>query len=186
MRKSVIYLVIGISTVVVAIAVVLITFCKPKVRVEDILAVYRDEAEYSGLTILYPLNETLFPPEIVAPTFRWKDGKAESDTWLVTIKFQDDKGRMNFLTRKPQWTPQAGEWEAIKKRTLEKEAEVTVLGVNRSAPAKILSGARISITTSKDEVGAPLFYREVDLPFVDAVKDPSRIRWRFGAISSPK
>jgi len=30
-----------------------------------------------------------------------------------------------------------------------------------------------------------LFYREVNLPFVDAVKDPSRIRWRFGSISSP-
>jgi tetratricopeptide (TPR) repeat protein len=33
-------------------------------------------------------------------------------------------------------------------------------------------------------VGAPLFYREVNLPFVEAVKDPSAIRWRFGAISS--
>ncbi len=29
-----------------------------------------------------------------------------------------------------------------------------------------------------------MFYREVNLPFVEAVKDPSRIRWRFGAISS--
>ena len=32
-------------------------------------------------------------------------------------------------------------------------------------------------------MGAPLFYREVNLPFVDAVKDPSRIQWRFGSIS---
>ncbi len=187
MRKSVIYLVVGISIVAVIIAAVtLIVFRKPTVHIEDILAVYRDEAEYSGLTILYPLNETLFPPEIVAPTFRWKDGKAESDTWLVTIKFQDTDGRMNFLTSRQQFRPRAKEWEAIKKRTLEKEAEVTVLGVNRSAPEEILSGGRISISTSRDEVGAPLFYREVDLPFVDAVKDPSRIRWRFGAISSPK
>jgi tetratricopeptide (TPR) repeat protein len=93
---------------------------------------------------------------------------------------------MNFLTRKPHWTPLAGEWEAIKKRSVEQEAEVTILGVNRSTPKKILSGERISITTSKDQVGAPLFYREVDLPFLNAVTDPSRIRWRFGAISSPK
>jgi len=184
MRKSVIYLVAGISTVVVAIVVVtLITLRKPRVHVEDILAVYQDQAEYSGLTIHYPLNETLFPPEIVPPTFRWKDSKSESDTWLITIKFQDDNGPMNFLTHKPQWSPPAGKWQTIKKRSLEKEAKVTVLGVNRSDPQKILSGNRISISTSRDEVDAPLFYREVDLPFVDAVKDPSRIRWRFGAVS---
>ncbi|HUS73137.1 MAG TPA: tetratricopeptide repeat protein [Sedimentisphaerales bacterium] len=187
MRKSIIYLVVGISTVAIVIAAVtLIVFLRPGVRVEYILAVYQHEAEYSGLTILYPLNETLFPPEIVSPTFRWKDDKSGSDTWLITINFRDNNGRMNFLTSKQQFRPRAKEWEAIKKRTLEKEAEVTVLGVNRSTPKEILSGGRISISTSRDEVAAPLFYREVDLPFVDAVKDPSRIRWRFGAISSPK
>ena len=37
---------------------------------------------------------------------------------------------------------------------------------------------------SADEVGAPLFYREVNLPFIEAVKDPTKIRWRFGPISS--
>jgi hypothetical protein len=187
MRKSAIYLVVGIGTLAVVILVIVpIALRKPDIRVEDILAVYQDEAEYSGLTILYPLDDTLFPPEIVPPIFRWKDGKAESDTWLVTIKFQDEKGRMNFVTDEQQWRPKLKEWEAIKKRSLEKEAKVTVLAVNRSAPKEILSGGRISISTSKDEVGAPLFYREVDLPFVDAVKDPSHIRWRFGAISSPK
>ena len=34
-------------------------------------------------------------------------------------------------------------------------------------------------------MGAPLFYREVILPFEEADKDPSRIRWRFGPIDSP-
>ena len=186
-RISVIYLVMGISAVAVAIAVViLIASRKPELRAEDILAVYEDEAQYSGLTIRYPVNETLFPPEIVPPTFRWKDSQPESHTYLVTIKFQDDEGRMNFLTHDPQWTSEARQWEAIKKRSLEKEAEVTIVGVKRSSPPRIVSGGRISIKTSQDEVGAPLFYREVNLPFVDAVKDPSHIRWRFGAISSPR
>jgi tetratricopeptide (TPR) repeat protein len=185
-RKSVIYLVVGISTLTIAVVVVaLIALRRPRVHVEDILAVYQEQAQYSGLTILYPLNETLFPREIVPPTFHWEDSKPESDTWLITIKFQDDNGRINFLTHKPQWSPEAGQWQTIKKRSLEQEAKVTILGVNRSAPGKILTGDRISITTSRDDVGAPLFYREVDLPFADAAKDPSRIRWRFGAVSSP-
>jgi tetratricopeptide (TPR) repeat protein len=177
----------GISAVAVAIAVViLIASRKPELRVEDILAVYEDEAQYSGLTIRYPVNETLFPPEIVPPTFRWKDSQPESYTYLVTIKFQDDEGRMNFVTHDPQWTPEARQWEAMKKRSLEKEARVTILSVKRSSPVRIVTGGRISVKTSQDEVGAPIFYREVNLPFVDAVKDPSHIRWRFGAISSPR
>jgi len=184
LRKLVIYFVLGISIAALIMAVTLIVSRINTVHIEDILAVYRDEAEYGGLTILYPLDETLFPPEIVAPAFCWKDDKSGADTWLVTIKFQDDRERMNFVTSKQQWRPKVKEWEAIKRRSFEKEAEVTVLGVSRSAPKEILSGGRISIRTSGDEVGAPLFYREVDLPFIDAVKDPSRIRWRFGTVSS--
>jgi Flp pilus assembly protein TadD len=176
---------VGIVTVVIA-ASVLIVFLKPRVRVEDVLAAYQDQGQYSGLTIKYPFNEVVFPPEIVSPVFRWKDDKPESDTWLVTIKFRDNNERMNFLAHEQKWKPKAKDWEAIKKRSLEKEAEVNIVGVNRSAPKEILSGGRIFISTSKDRVGAPLFYREVDLPFVDAVKDPSRIKWRFGTISSPQ
>ena len=32
----------------------------------------------------------------------------------------------------------------------------------------------------------PLFYREVNLPFAEAVKDPSKIHWRFGPIDRPE
>ena len=33
-------------------------------------------------------------------------------------------------------------------------------------------------------MGDSIFYREVPLPFITAVQDPSRIRWRFGSIDS--
>ncbi|MFQ6036423.1 MAG: hypothetical protein ACE5NM_11355, partial [Sedimentisphaerales bacterium] len=193
MRKPVVYLVTGIVMVAVATTVFVITaLLRFEPRIEDILAAYQDQMQYSELTISYPLDGTLFPPEIVPPTFRWKDSNSSSDTWLITVKFQDDKGRdpasrqghMNFLTKVKQFKPEPRDWEIIKKRSLEKEAEVTILGVSLKAPTKILSRGQISIKTSKDEVGAPLFYREVNLPFVDAVKDPSHIRWHFGPISS--
>jgi len=187
LRKSVIYivLVVGIAAVI-GVAVKLIFSYIDNIHINNILAAYQEEADYSGLTILYPLDETLFPPEIVPPTFRWKDDRPESDIWLVTIKFRDDGGRMNFITSRQKWKPKAKTWDDIKKRSLEKEAEVSIIGVSSSSPRKILSGNSISISTSSDEVGTPIFYREVDLPFVEAVKDPSRIRWRFGAVSSQK
>ncbi len=154
------------------------------VQCGDVLASYREDADYRGLTIDYPLHATLFPPEIAPPTFRWTDSDPQSDTWLVTIKFLDDAGRVSVLTRDTEWTPPVAQWEEIKRRSLAKEATVAVLGVSRSTPKTIRSGARIAISMSTDEVGAPLFYREVNLPFIEAVKDPTRIRWRMGPVSA--
>jgi len=175
----------GISIVAVVIATIIILYVSGP-QIEDILSLYRDGAQYSSLTIRYPLNETLFPPEIIPPTFQWEDADSTSDTWLLTIKFQDNEDRINIFLQETQWTPDSNQWELIKKRSLEKQAVVTILGVNRRSRGEILSAGKISNKTSEDPVGAPLLYREVNLPFIDAVKDPSRIRWRFGTISSPK
>lgn len=151
---------------------------------KDILRHYHRDAEYGNLTIRYPLNETLFPPDIVAPTFRWEDDNSRVTTWLIAVSFQDQQAHMSFLTRERQWRPEPEQWAVIKQRTLEKNADVTILGTGRLIRSRILSAGRITIRTSADPVGAPLFYREVNLPFVEAVKDPSRIRWRFGPVSS--
>jgi len=186
MRKSFKYFIVVISATAIVVAIVLlITSHERPLRAEDILAHYQEDVEYGRLTIGYPLDETVFPPEIAAPTFRWNDNSA-SDMWLVSISFQDNKGGMNILASESRWTPEQEQWQNIKKRSREKDARVTILGVNRQSTAKIASAGRIKIRTSKDRVGAPLFYREVNLPFVDAVKDPSLIRWRFGDISSPE
>jgi|GEM_PF-5022858 len=64
-------------------------------------------------------------------------------------------------------------WEEIKTRCLAKQAIVTVVGFNRWSPSKALSVGHCRIRTSADKVGAPLFYREVNLPFIDTVKDES-------------
>ena len=183
MRKPAVYIVMGISITAVVV-VILIALYVPEPRIDDILALYKDDAQYRGLTIRYPLNETLFPPEIAAPTFHWEDANSISAKWLVTVKFQENEDCMNFFVGEPQWTPEPENWELIKDYSKDKQAVVTILGVNRWIPRKILSAGQISIKTSRDPVGAPLLYREVNLPFIDAVKDPSHIRWRFGPISS--
>jgi tetratricopeptide (TPR) repeat protein len=186
MRKSVKYFIAGIGVTAVAVFIIVMSlFNRRQLRVDEILAHYQKDAEYSNLTINYPLDETLFPPEIVSPTFRWNDDSG-SDTWLVNISFQDGKAGMNVLANEPKWIPEPRQWQSIKNRSLEKDAEVTILGIKKGISNKIVSAGRIKIGTSKDKVGAPLFYREVNLPFVDAVKDPSLIRWRFGDISSPQ
>jgi Flp pilus assembly protein TadD len=136
------------------------------------------------LRITYPLEGTLFPPESVAPTFVWEDETGTADRWSVVVR--DDTGRdlLRDAVDAPRWRPSEESWRQIKQQSAERDAEVVVAGVSRTAPATVGSSARVHIRTSKDKVGDSLFYREVPLPFLTAVQDPSRIRWRFGTIDA--
>ncbi len=184
--RSVVYVAVGIGAVVIGTVAALLAFY-PNSQLwmrRSIFSAYQQGDQYGRLTINYPLDETLFPPEIVAPTFRWQDGDIQSNTWLIVVEFHDDQRPLTFLADDTAWPIPDKQWQVIKNRSVEKPAKVTILGVDRKAPQKILSAGSITISTSKDPVGAPIFYREVNLPFLDAVKDPSKIRWRFGSISS--
>ncbi len=135
-----------------------------------------------AIEIKYPLNETLFPPEIVAPTFVWSDQTEGVAQWTVLVRFDGEDEVMRFPTTEPSWRPSETDWAAIKQRSVEKDAQVAIVGVGANAVAA--SAATIRIRTSTDPVGDSIFYREVPLPFLSAVQDPSRIRWRFGPITS--
>jgi tetratricopeptide (TPR) repeat protein len=150
---------------------------------EEALAAFKPDGSYGRLTLLYPFDAAAFPPEIPAPTFRWADPQPAADTWIIAVDF-DGGVRMTAGVRTNEWKPTDDQWQEIKRRSTEKQARVTVLSVQGSDPKRILSAGNVTFSTSRDEVGAPIFYRDVPLPFIDAVKDPSQIRWRFGPISS--
>ncbi len=134
------------------------------------------------LEIEYPLDETLFPPEIVAPTFVWSDDTEGVKQWEILLRFDGTDEVLRFQTPEPHWRPAESDWAAIKQRSTGHDAEVAIVGIGPNAEAA--SAASIRIRTSTDPVGDSIFYREVPLPFINAVQDPSRIRWRFGAIDS--
>jgi tetratricopeptide (TPR) repeat protein len=141
----------------------------------------------NGLTILYPFDETVFPPDIAPPTFRWRGPSSPAcDTWEIRMTFSDNPAPLPFTVRVPQWMPDSSTWESIKRRSRERPVHVEVLGYQGNARDQPVCRASLGFSTSRDEVGAPIFYRDVNLPFVEAVKDPSKIRWRFGDISSPQ
>jgi tetratricopeptide (TPR) repeat protein len=152
-----------------------VTGCKPA-------SVAFPAAASGQLQIKYPLDETLFPPEIVAPTFVWSDETDGVGTWEVLLRFEGEEDELRFTTTEPRWRPSDADWAEIKRRSTEHDAAVAIVGVGRQAEA--ISAATVRIRTSKDPVGDSIFYREVPLPFIDAVRDPSRIRWRFGTVDS--
>jgi Flp pilus assembly protein TadD len=126
--------------------------------------------------ITYPLDGTLFPPESVAPTFTWADAAGDAGRWDVVVRDVAGAEILRASVDGPRWRPSEDDWRRVKERMVERDAEVTVTGGDGSA--------RVRVRTSKDPVGDALFYREVPLPFLEAVQDPSRIRWRFGTIDA--
>ena len=146
-----------------------------------------DNAKPARLEIVYPLDEAVFPPDIVAPTFRWEDNSPGSDTWSITFQFSDGGRDLAGHSASQEWTPSDQVWQTIKQRSVQGEVRVTIRGLSQSDPGRTISQGSLSIRTSEDPVEAPLFYREVNLPFRTAVKDPAaHIRWRFGPIWSKK
>jgi Flp pilus assembly protein TadD len=140
------------------------------------------EAPSGDLKITYPLDETLFPPDIVAPTFTWKDETAGTGQWHVLLRFGNVGDMLHFITEEPSWRPTEQDWAVIKQRSTAQDAEMAIVGIG--SKGNTASAAIVRIRTSTDPVGDSIFYREVPLPFIEAVQDPSRIRWRYGSVDS--
>jgi len=184
--------------------------------IEGLLASARSAQAPAPLDLDYPLEGSVFPADIVAPTFRWHDRAPASDTWLVDVALGDGTGHIYILVPgdaparagmgdaryvspetaayKPPpeqasartWTPGAEVWAAVKEGSVQGAAAVTVLGFSSADPGAVLSRGSTRLRVSKDPVAAPIFYRDLPLPFIYAVKKPESVAWRLGDVSSPR
>ncbi len=155
----------------------------------------RDADPLPPLTIDYPLDESVFPPDFLPPTFLWHDDVGRLDTWLVEFAFGGEEGDPDgiyvlapgdpppsgeidprcvtdtnevyqptpYQASAKAWTPSGEVWDAVKRRSVERPVHVTVLGFRSAEPDRALSRGRVTVTTSRDPVGAPIFYRDVPL-----------------------
>lgn len=205
-------------------------------RRESILGLCRAAADTGAIaevTIDYPLDESIFPPEILSPTFLWHDSTDGVDGWLVDITFADAACHLGVLvpgTPPPEgeidplavsstneiyrgtpyqnsakaWKPAAELWAAIKRYSRGGTAHVTFSGYRETDPFTIVSQGRVSLSTSLDPVGAPIFYRDVPLAPSKPLDAPSSsiglerlimpldkgalpvIKWRLRDISRPE
>lgn len=148
----------------------------------------KTEASLWPISIDYPEDGSVFPPGITPPTFLWRDAAAVS--WHIDVAFADTTPPIHLLAKgerlrvgaidrdcisstnelpklTPQqaaswtWTPDASAWATIQAHSRELPATVTITGYSVSHTPS--SRSHISLTTSKDPVGAPIFYRDVPL-----------------------
>jgi len=145
----------------------------------------------AAITIDYPAEGSVFPPEFLPPTFLFRDG-SDAAVWTIEVTFPDGAApirarspgeRMKIGEVDPRcfgdtnepprltpeqaaartWTPDAETWAAVKKRSVERRATVTITGFPDDRRERAVSRGQVGIRTSKDPVGAPIFYRDVPL-----------------------
>ena len=155
-------------------------------------AAHPDGAVLSRVTIDYPEEGAVFPPEITAPTFLWRDAADNARAWLVDVTFADgspairvqspgerlrigeiDPRCVSSTNEPPRltvqqaaartWIPDSAVWREIKKHSVELPARVTISGFRDRKLRNVVSRGSVAIQTSKDAAGAPIFYRDVPL-----------------------
>jgi len=138
------------------------------------------------LTIDYPAEGSIFPPEFPPPQFTWRDADKGETSWVIDVSFADgapairteSRGepmqvgeidpRCVSTTNEPArltpgqaeahtWRPDAATWETIKKHSTKGAATITITG-SRSP-----NRGQVTLRTSADPAGAPIFYRDVPL-----------------------
>ena len=139
------------------------------------------------ITIDYPLEASIFPPEITPPTFLWHDPTQSTTKWNIAVTFADHTKAINIETPGPllqigkldpqagpgialtpqqatthTWRPDAATWALIKQHSVKAPATITITGYADTA-TNHASEATVHISTSADPVGAPVFYRDVPL-----------------------
>ncbi len=141
--------------------------------------VMEDPANYPLVEIQHPIAGAVLPLNFPAPVVTWKTNAAGGEIWVAGFKAG---GRAWWFERTgPLWRPSAEVWRQVKASAQGGAIEVVVGAFDR-ASRRLKARGSVRFTLARETVDYPLFYREVNLPFAEAVKDPTRIRWRFGAI----
>jgi tetratricopeptide (TPR) repeat protein len=160
------------------------------------------------ITIDYPASGAVFPPDFAPPTFLWRDPDPTATRWVIAVgrlRVKSDGPRLQPGEIDPRcvgavppkltpeqaaahtWKPDAETWAAIQGGSV----TLTIDGF-AGRGTHPLSRGRVAIETSRDPVGAPIFYRDVPLipsPTVKGVIKPlpnfaiGLIAWRLRNVS---
>jgi tetratricopeptide (TPR) repeat protein len=146
----------------------------------------------ASIAIDYPLNNSVFPPDMEAPTFQWRDPAEGVARWQIDVKLDDGSLSLHVISKgeglkigeiDPRcvsannklpaltaeqaaahtWKPDAAIWAAIREHAVDHAATISISGYAEANAGEALSRGVMQLSVSRDPVGAPLFYRDVPL-----------------------
>lgn len=144
------------------------------------------------VTIDYPRDGSIFPPDFAAPTILWHDASKQVDRWSISWAFENGgpplatpvdagpppKGEIDprcvsvtneLYTPTPYqasalaWRPSRDVWAAVTRGAGGGSVVATLAGWREGDASGPVSVGRVRFAVSADPVGAPIFYRDVPL-----------------------
>lgn len=188
------------------------------------ILVIRVAAGATPIVVDYPQEGSIFPPEITAPKFLWRDSAGTARVWRIDVSFSDgapgihanssgERNRVGEIDPRcvsetnqlpgltPEqaaertWTPDSAFWAQVKTRSVAGPARITITGFRDKKFRYPVSSGQVTIRTSKDPVGAPIFYRDVPLMPSELEKGVIKplaaaaiplISWRLRDVGQPR
>ena len=183
-----------------------------------------DGPKLAAITVDYPEEGSIFPPGITPPTFLWRDASNSASVWTIDVAFTDGSAgihaksagerlrigeidpRAVYVSNEPPkltpqqaaartWIADAATWEAIERHSTEHPATITITGFQDEHLDHPVSRGAVVIQTSRDPVGAPIFFRDVPLMPSELQKGVIKplaqgalplIAWRLRNITEPR
>ena len=168
--------------------------CSPQ---PDLRRALEAAGDHPLVEIRHPIAGAVMPRNMPAPAVCWKTNAAAGVHWLIAFRTggtgpspfnQPAPAQTTSASRTwwfddvlPLWRPDERVWREIRDAAGVGPIEV-IVGSFRIRDHRLHARGTVRFALSPETVDYPLFYREVNLPFAEAVKDPSQIRWRFGPI----
>jgi tetratricopeptide (TPR) repeat protein len=170
----------------VILTIMLVISCKNSWIEDQFKSIESNQSLPGGIIMEYPLEGTIFPPEIPEPLFLWNDNQTQSGKWHIRISLEKGEIILHEIVESPSWRPGLAVWEMIKQVSGNQPIYFTIIGNKRKSGGKEFISGRTSFSFSKDSVGAAIFYRAVPLPFSYAVNNVNKIEWYSGNIQGGK
>ncbi|GAB1370685.1 hypothetical protein MASR1M45_07460 [Candidatus Kapaibacterium sp.] len=178
------YIIIGLITIALGTSAYFLLYSDSSDNTSEYVDNFLRAGTNNEIVINYPKENTVFPPEIASPTFRWKDSDSDNDEWIAVFQDKKEVIFVSEFIRDNFWKPDSSSWEEIKSASFGKDITVSIVSINSKENGRIYNSGSTKIKISKDSVGATIFFRAVPLPFSYAVDNLSTISWRLGSISS--
>jgi len=150
----------------------------------------------AAITVDYPRQGSIFPPDFIPPLFQWRDNSRTATVWRIQVHFGERAPTVEFWSagEKMQigeldnslvgfvpptlnaeqaeahtWRPDEKLWETIKSHSVRQPATVVISGYSSQDAHEPVSVGQLEIRTSTDPVEAPILYR--DVPLLPATKE---------------
>lgn len=155
-------------------------FCHLAAWGADSRSVWDAAEPCAALELQHPIAGAVLPADMPAPVVLWATNVPGVGSWAAGFKAGGQQ--WSFEGIHALWRPPETEWCRVKEASKEQPIELTVAGYEPGAAGRIRARGSVRFAVCGTAVRHPLFFRDVNLPFIEAVKDPSTIRWRFGTL----